>query len=262
MASLYQYTPNDTPPHADTPHTHIPHSSSPPSPHTFRIVIDIFQSIPHMTQPHHLVLYLQSITVTLLYLYTSNDTQTHPPIPILHASPHIHTHTFRTVTNTFQSIHCMIQLPCFVLLPFSPSLALFCIVTHLDTCTCKCRQTRTSTFYSFVYSLILSNRGRTHQKLIDTPWTSFTHFGHYPTVDVSIPLQRRTRFKHVFILFTISWAWQENEDVLVWGCVLVSLFIYTHVLVCRHLQRRTHTPTDMPHTPLQTPTHPLLTPAP
>ena len=67
-----------------------------------------------MTQPHHLILYLQSITVTLLYPYTPNDTHAAadtPPQPPFFMFP---PHTFKTVTDTFQSIHCMIQPSCFV----------------------------------------------------------------------------------------------------------------------------------------------------
>ena len=106
-------------------------------------------------------------------------------------------HTFPTLPHTP-------SLPPLAHNPFPPTH----VHIHNNTPTCKYRQTRTSTFYSFVYSLILSNRGCTHQKLIDTPWTSCTPTleTYYLTMDVSIPLQRWTHFKCVFMLFLISWA--------------------------------------------------------
>ena len=123
---------------------------------------------------------------------------------------------------------------------------------HTHTPTCKYLRTRTLTFYLAPYSIILSNRGCTHQKLIDIPWTSFTHTldTNYPTADCPIPLQTLTRFKRVFMLFAISWTRSTSSFGSVSSFPL--LFTHTHVLVFRYLQMQSPPPT---HTPTPPPPH-------
>ena len=125
-------------------------------------------------------------------------------------------------------------------------------------------RTRTSTFYLFVYSLILSNGRRTHQKSMDSPWTSFTHIEHLTIQQWTCPYPSKGGpVLNMFLCYLRSPGYNRKTRTSSFGGVSLFPWLFTHththVLVFRYLQTHSHT-SDLPTHPLMpTPAHILYT---